>query len=144
MKARHSSDLEPPLPIYMGLNIHHMAGSKKLIEQLITCEKFTNWNYYSCISIWTIKRSCGPGLSCKVNSWCSLLPESDIFNWGLFSPGFALGNWKMLIPVSWNDFTAIVELGLWSKLSRAPTVNNLSVQLQPLSKDRKNDSCSIG
>ena len=34
VKTRHSSDHEPPLPIYIGVNIHQMARSKKLIQQL--------------------------------------------------------------------------------------------------------------
>jgi len=33
VNTRHSSDREPPLPIYIGLDIHRMARSKKLIEQ---------------------------------------------------------------------------------------------------------------
>ena len=32
--TRHSLDREPPLPIYIGLNIHSLVRSKKLIEQL--------------------------------------------------------------------------------------------------------------
>ncbi len=31
---RHSLDREPPLPIYLGLNIHSQARSKKMIDQL--------------------------------------------------------------------------------------------------------------
>ena len=34
VKSRHTLDREPPLPIYVGLNIHHMTRSKKLIQQL--------------------------------------------------------------------------------------------------------------
>ena len=32
--TRHSLDREPPLPIYIGLNIHSLVRSKKLMEQL--------------------------------------------------------------------------------------------------------------
>ena len=43
----------------------------------------------------------------------------------LLSPGLDLvGNWKRLIPVPWNEVRDVVEEGLWSRLSRAPTVNN--------------------
>ena len=34
VKTRHTLHREPPLPIYVGLNIHHMTRSKKLIQQL--------------------------------------------------------------------------------------------------------------
>ena len=34
VKTRHILDREPPLPIYVGLSIHHMTRSKKLIQQL--------------------------------------------------------------------------------------------------------------
>ncbi len=34
MKTRHTLAREPPLPIYIGLNIHQLTRSKKLIEQL--------------------------------------------------------------------------------------------------------------
>ena len=34
VKTRHTLHHEPPLPIYVGLNIHHMTRSKKLIQQL--------------------------------------------------------------------------------------------------------------
>ena len=34
VKTRHSPDREPPLPIYVGLNIHQVTRSKKLIQQL--------------------------------------------------------------------------------------------------------------
>jgi len=34
VKTRHSVGREPPLPIYIGLSIHHMTRSKKLIQQL--------------------------------------------------------------------------------------------------------------
>lgn len=44
---------------------------------------------------------------------------------GLLFPGSVLvGIWKRLIQVSWNEVKEVVELGLWSRLSRAPTVNN--------------------
>ncbi len=33
-KTRHTVDREPPLPIYIGLNIHRQTQSKKLISQL--------------------------------------------------------------------------------------------------------------
>ncbi len=33
-KTRHTVDREPPLPIYIGLNIHRQTRSKKLISQL--------------------------------------------------------------------------------------------------------------
>ena len=33
-KTRHSPDHEPPLPIYIGLNLHQVTRSKKLIQQL--------------------------------------------------------------------------------------------------------------
>ena len=32
--SRHCLDREPPLPIYLGLNIHSQARSKKMIDQL--------------------------------------------------------------------------------------------------------------
>ena len=31
--TRHSHDREPPIPIYIGLNIHSLFRSRKLIEQ---------------------------------------------------------------------------------------------------------------
>ena len=34
VKVRHTLNREPPLPIYIGLNTHQMARSKKLIQQL--------------------------------------------------------------------------------------------------------------
>ena len=34
VKSRHTLDREPPLPIYIGLNIHQQTRSKKLISQL--------------------------------------------------------------------------------------------------------------
>ena len=34
VKTRHILDREPSLPIYVGLSIHHMTRSKKLIQQL--------------------------------------------------------------------------------------------------------------
>ena len=34
VKTRHTLNREPPLPIYIGLNIHQMTRSKKLIQQL--------------------------------------------------------------------------------------------------------------
>lgn len=44
---------------------------------------------------------------------------------GRLWPGlFSVGNWKMLMPVPWKDDDAVVELGLWSRLSRAPTQNS--------------------
>ena len=33
-KSRHSLDREPPLPVYLGLNVHSLTRSKKLIDQL--------------------------------------------------------------------------------------------------------------
>ena len=43
---------------------------------------------------------------------------------GLLSPALlTVGNWKRLIPVPWKELIEVVELGLWSILSRAPTVN---------------------
>ena len=33
-KVRHTLDREPPLPIYIGINIHALARSKKIIQQL--------------------------------------------------------------------------------------------------------------
>lgn len=33
-KSRHSLDLEPPLPLYIGINIHTQTRSKKLVTQL--------------------------------------------------------------------------------------------------------------
>ena len=33
-KTRHSLDREPPLPIYIGLNLHQVTRSKKLIHQM--------------------------------------------------------------------------------------------------------------
>ncbi len=32
--TRHSPDREPPLPVYIGLNIHSLIRSKQLIEKL--------------------------------------------------------------------------------------------------------------
>ena len=34
VKTRHTLACEPPIPIYIGLNIHQLTRSKKLIEQL--------------------------------------------------------------------------------------------------------------
>ena len=34
MKTRHTLAREPPIPIYIALNIHQLSRSKKLIEQL--------------------------------------------------------------------------------------------------------------
>lgn len=34
LKHRHSLDREPPLPIYLGLNVHSLVKSKKLVDQL--------------------------------------------------------------------------------------------------------------
>lgn len=34
VKTRHTLQREPPIPIYIGLNIHQMTRSKKLIDQL--------------------------------------------------------------------------------------------------------------
>lgn len=33
-KSRHSLDLEPPLPLYIGINVHTQIRSKKLVTQL--------------------------------------------------------------------------------------------------------------
>ena len=33
-KVRHTLDREPPLPIYIGINIHALTRSKKIIQQL--------------------------------------------------------------------------------------------------------------
>ena len=39
-------------------------------------------------------------------------------------PGFSwIGNWKIDIPLPWNDDVAVRDVGLWSRLSRAATVN---------------------
>ncbi len=38
MKTKHSSDLESPLPIYIGLNIHHMLGARNSLNNFITWE----------------------------------------------------------------------------------------------------------
>ena len=43
---------------------------------------------------------------------------------GLHSPGlFGYENLNILIPVPWKELCDAVELGLWSRLSKAPTVN---------------------
>ena len=34
VKTRHTLQREPPIPVYIGLNIHQMTRSKKLIDQL--------------------------------------------------------------------------------------------------------------
>ena len=34
VKPRHTLQREPPIPIYIGLNVHQMTRSKKLIDQL--------------------------------------------------------------------------------------------------------------
>ena len=34
VKTKHTIAHEPPIPIYIGLNIHQLTRSKKLIEQL--------------------------------------------------------------------------------------------------------------
>ena len=33
-KLRHSFDQEPHLPLYLGLNVHSLVRSKKIIDQL--------------------------------------------------------------------------------------------------------------
>jgi len=34
MKTKHTLQQEPPMPVYIGLNIHQMTRTKKLIDQL--------------------------------------------------------------------------------------------------------------
>ena len=54
-----------------------------------------------------------------------LFPCGGIAIGVLLSPGLVLvGNWKRLIPVPWNEVRDIVKEGLWSRLSRAPTMSN--------------------
>lgn len=58
-------------------------------------------------------------------SECLSVPDGGITMGALLSPGLlADGNWKILIPVPWKEELDVVELGLWSILSRAPTENN--------------------
>ena len=47
-----------------------------------------------------------------------------MLNWiGVISPGFPIvGYWIMPVAVPWNELCAVVEKGLWFKLSMAPTV----------------------
>ena len=33
VKPRHSLQREPPIPVYIGLNVHQVTRSKKLIQQ---------------------------------------------------------------------------------------------------------------
>ena len=42
-KSRHSLDYEPPLPLYIGMNVHTQTRSKKLITQL--CQMGLNVSY---------------------------------------------------------------------------------------------------
>ena len=55
---------------------------------------------------------------------CFPLAEGGTVKGGLHSSGlFGDGNWNMVIPAPWKEHCDVVELGLWSRLSKAPTVN---------------------
>ena len=57
VKTRHSLGHEPPLPIYIGLSIHHMTRSKKLIQRLyqmgicISYDRVLELENWICISV---------------------------------------------------------------------------------------------
>ena len=71
--ARHTMERDPPLPIYIGINVHALTRSKKLIKQLChmglsisydrikeiedwiataTCERFVNFNWQPTKSVY--------------------------------------------------------------------------------------------
>ena len=44
-KGRHIRDCEPPLPIYLGLQVHTLNRSKKLVSSLCTIAVSVNYKH---------------------------------------------------------------------------------------------------
>ena len=44
-KGRHTRDCEPPLPIYLGLQVHTLNRSKKLVSSLCTIAVSVNYKH---------------------------------------------------------------------------------------------------
>ena len=58
VKTRHTLHREPPLPIYVGLNIHHMTRSKKLIQQLYQMGICVSYDRVLELEDWTASSVC--------------------------------------------------------------------------------------
>lgn len=69
-----------------------------------------------------------PGTVVKISGyWWFLITAKDrLISLCFTSKLDNVGNWNRLMPAPWNDPTAVILEGLWSKLSNSPTVNRLS------------------
>lgn len=58
VKSRHTLEREPPLPIYIGLNIHALTRSKKLIQQLYHLGISISYDRVMQIEDWITNSAC--------------------------------------------------------------------------------------
>ena len=125
-KSRHSLDCEPTIPVYLGLNIHMLVRSKKLIDQLNEL----------CISI-----SYDRVLQFEntmAHSMCQQFHVDNIvcpshLHQGLFTSG-ALDN------VDQNPFSTTAQSafhGTAISLLQFPTKDNIGICREPLTFDKR-------
>jgi hypothetical protein len=57
-KSRHSREREPPLPIYIGMNVHMLTRSKKLIHQLYQMGLSISYDRIMQIEDWIATSAC--------------------------------------------------------------------------------------
>lgn len=130
-KSRHSLDLEPPLPLYIGINIHIQTRSKKLVTQLYQFGLSVSYDQIS-----QVENQLATGV-CQHIAEIGLVCPSQLHH-GVFTIG-ALDN----LDHNPSSTTATdsfhgTGISLFQYLSSSSEYQNINAILLPASRTQKN------
>ena len=130
-KSRHSLDLEPPLPLYIGINIHIQTRSKKLVTQLYQFGLSVSYDQIS-----QVENQLATGV-CQHIAEIGLVCSSQLHH-GVFTIG-ALDN----LDHNPSSTTATdsfhgTGISLFQYLSSSSEYQNINAILLPASRTQKN------
>ncbi len=121
--TRHSATREPPLPLYLGLNIHSLVRSKKLIEQLHALGISISYD-----RVIQIEKDAAYSLCAQCQANDIVCPSH--LRKGLFVVGGAMDN------IDHDPSSTVAQSsfhGTGISLAQFPTADNLGTAIEPVS-----------